>query len=224
MKNSSSLRKEITKMDIDPGYFCKFIKDQIVLNFIIKNNIKSVVDIGCDTCYIFNILKARKYKLYKYIGIDKINNINIKSNKNFTFIKTNDIINNIYLENIECILLLDIIEHLKNKEEGIKLLDKVFKEIKQNSYIIITTPNSINNKINWPKYHKYEYNYVEIINFIHEYKNIKIVDSIGWSMSNEISYKFSNFNSLLPIEINKVLNAIKNPEYSRDIMIILKKI
>jgi len=225
MKDSSNFRNNISKLDIDPGYFCKYFKDQIVLNYIEKNNINSIIDFGCDTAYIYDILHNRNYDI-NYTGVDKnlTNNVkNMQSNEDFKFVHTDDLhnyINNCYL-NYDVWLLLDVIEHMKNEIDGFNLLNSVIDKMQSKSILIISTPNKINNILNWPQYHKYEYNHDQILQFMST-KNCLLELFCGWSMSNEI-YLSNNFHSYIPIEIDRVLKAYKNPEISRDVLFIYKK-
>jgi len=223
----SSLRQQLSKIDLDPGYISKLFKDQSVREFIIKNNIESIIDVGCDTAYI-NKLLIESNKIISYFGIDYRDSIiydNLCSNG--IFYKTENVfltIQEIILKNkIDCLLLLDVIEHFDSKEKGIEIFNKIcnlpFK------YLIISTPNQISNIVNWPKYHNYEYTYKELEDCFNQ-NGLKILDVHGWSMSNDNylnNYAIEEF-TILPIEIQRVLFAWNNYKLSRDVIYFLEKI
>lgn len=219
-KDTSELRESLTKYDLDSGYICKLIKDQIVLNNIIKNYKENemVLDIGCDTGYFYKLLK-NKINTINYTGIDKRNS-GLFTNDNFINISAFEYL--LTSNSFDYVLLLDVIEHLDNKKNGLDLLLESYN--KTNKTLYLSTPNySAENKINWPKYHNYEYKLSEIINFLEE-NNIKNYKVYGWSMSNKNYLENENEDySILPIEIARSISAINNPEKSRDILIIINK-
>lgn len=241
----------INKLDYDPGYFCKYYRDQVVLNDLVEHRISGILDIGCDTGHIPTILQHRANKklaaAFSYYGIDiNIDNFNpeIKKYPNINLLKvensteTFSVINNYSLFNMKrknAVLLLDVIEHMENYEKGLELIDMTFNALinsKWGGVVYISTPNRLSankNKVNWPKYHEYEYSLNELKNHI----NTNFKDSIhecytiGWSMDPKVYLELFNktihsgeFSS--PNEIERVLEARKLPEYSRDIMMKIK--
>jgi SAM-dependent methyltransferase len=247
LQDTSTYRQNITKLDIDPGYFSKYTKDQIVLDTIKKKNLKNILDIGCDTCYIYQLLEARKHE-FEYIGIDKNNSINtqLTFNKNFWFMQTENLfesLDNLKKNNIklDCILLLDVIEHMENKDQGFALIEKSIEILSKDGYILLSTPNCMDGVINWPKYHSFEFSLSEIYYYIGFGINkrfplvVEIEDCVGWSMSNEMfnsCYKnkytpgteyLDQFHAL-PMEMRRVLLALGLPGSSRDILLTLKKV
>lgn len=233
MKDTSSYRETLSKLDIDPGYFSKYIKDQIVLKTIQDADCKSILDIGCDTCYIYDILQARKHE-FEYLGVDKnmLKNMQVRDN-NFWFMQSDNIFETLDKvkkdKKFDCILLLDVIEHMANKEEGLKLIDACIELMDKGSYLIISTPNCMNGVINWPKYHQFEYSAREVLNYIVHKRNMSLQDFIGWSMSTEQYQYLTQMNPLyeyesLPVEIARVLFALENPEYSRDVLMSYVKV
>lgn len=233
MKDASSYRKTLSKLDIDPGYFSKYIKDQMVLKCIQDNKLVNILDIGCDTCYIYDILNARNYLNFEYYGIDKnLPDFSIERKENFKFLATDNIFDT--MDNIkdkfDCVLLLDVIEHMNSKNDGFELIDSAIEHLESKGYLIISTPNCMNGVINWPKYHKFEYSIDEIQEYLESNKSLIYKNCLGWSMSNEMcNYINDNERTLffnydfIPIEIQRVLHAIDNPANSRDIILIYKK-
>lgn len=230
MKNASELRKNLSAMDYDPGYFCKFIKDQYVRNRIKKEKFKSILDIGCDTGYMAGLLNYDNYD-FEYLGIDTQNNINNNYlvNHHHDFQKVDDTIKFLKqakntLMSFDCILMLDVIEHFKNKKEGMEALQLAFNLLDGGGFLFLSTPNCINGKINWPEYHTYEYSLKEILNFEGDYSAMIRRQLFGWSMSDEVYHlNYGMYNEIVPIEISRVLKAIDNPKNSRDIMIVWQK-
>lgn len=218
---SSTLRQELTKYDFDPGYFCKNIRDQFIRNFIKNNNLSNIVDIGCDTCHIAGLLNYDKYT-FSYIGVDKENHVNLKNicNNNQSFLIINKFEKEIdflkrTVKSFDVILLLDVIEHFENKRQDKLFLKTIIDNMIINQYLIISTPNKIN-KINWPKYHNYEYNIKEILNICSSLKEIKL---FGWSYNDGPE----DPNEIIDLKIYKVLYAINNPHTSRDFCVVFKK-
>jgi len=216
-QQTSSLRSSLSKIDLDPGYFCKFVKDQFVRNFIKQTTNPKILDIGCDTCYIAGLLNYDKFK-FSYLGLDiedRVCKEHFKGkNQQFKIMKD---ISDIYkLDQYDIILLLDVIEHMKNKEQGFELIDMCFDKLKKGGKLIISTPNQLGKKVNWPKYHKFEYTFKEIMNHCEH----KLITCFGWSMDDDL-FKISC--GILPKEVKRVLHAINNPDLSRDVLYVYEK-
>jgi len=237
MKQASELRKELSKMDLDPGYFCKFVKDQYVRKTIKENRLTKILDIGCDTGYMAGLLEYDNY-IFEYTGVD----VNININPEFferqgrRFILAIDTIQ-VLKECVDrgdlydCVLMLDVIEHFDNKEQGIEALQIACDVVKPGGFLFISTPNSIDEQINWPEYHKYEYSSFEIIGLWFLKSRFKVIDFFGWSMSDEM-FDFivqktddpeSYFANILPNQMARVLTAINYPTLSRDFMFVLQR-
>lgn len=222
---ASSLRQELSKIDFDPGYFSKFVKDQIVRKFIVQNQLRSILDIGCDTCYMDALLDYDNFE-YSYIGVDQNSNFKYCVGKQSKALVLNDTVHN-YIRNIpeqttfDVILLLDIIEHMDTLESGIELLKLCLNKLSIGNYCIISTPNKIGEKINWPKFHKHEYNYKDIIDSVDD--RFKLEHFVGWSYSGD-GNNLPNSNNLLPGLATKVLYAFDHPETSRDVVFIYRRI
>lgn len=231
MKDTSELRQFLTKMDLDPGYISKFLKDQAVRNFIIENNLKDILDIGCDTCYIAGLLNHTLYR-FNYTGIDYRNSA-LKENltKYQKFVQSENIfqtLTSIKDSSRDCVLLLDVIEHMESPEQGLELLRIASSKVEVGKYIIVSTPNRKNSTLNWPKYHKYEYSIQEVRAFTRTINLIEIALH-GWSMSDEIYLDIhetvgnrGDFE-LLPISIKRALLAWDSPNFSRDVLFIFKR-
>ena len=117
-----------TKIDFDSTH--KYAVDYI-------ENKKNILDIACGNCEIGIFLKDQKN--CNVIGIDQYKNKNYnKLDKfNITNLDNQNISEN--LNKIDYILLLDIIEHIKDPEKFMENLHK--KMINSKSKIILSTPN-----------------------------------------------------------------------------------
>ena len=104
---------------------------------IVENN-SNILDVGCNDGYIGNLLITKKN--CHVTGVDKIENLdNSKLNK---FIKhdLDDGPPEIEYKNYDYILLMDVVEHLKNPEYFIEKLKKYLSD-NEKIKIVISTPN-----------------------------------------------------------------------------------
>lgn len=230
LKDASTLRQKLTKYDIDSGYVCKLFKDQIVRD-IIEKEPGTILDIGCDNAYMLELIRHSNVT-NEYLGIDIRStgaNKTVKEFKNATFNKVSNtfqFLSKLADSSYDYVLLLDVIEHMDNKEDGIKLYKEAIRVARKR--VLMSTPNyGAENKINWPEYHSYEFDLLELTNFLASanYHNYEI---IGWSMSNNLFRKIKkNSNNkiynILPEKISRSIAALENPKQSRDILINLKK-
>ena len=110
-------------------------------DFIIKNNIKSILDIGCGD---FNLMKHFKFEGLNYLGIDLVDfiveNNNIKYGTSNIKFKCLDILND-HLDTSEydLILIKDVLQHLNNDT-----IEKIINRLKFAKNILIT--NDYTNK------------------------------------------------------------------------------
>jgi hypothetical protein len=219
---TSSLRSELSKCDLDPGYFAKFLKDQIVRKFILDNKIDSLLDLGADTCYMNRLLTYSGWT-GQYTGMDYRESAFPENlGENGQFIVTQQMLHDLNNLNLKynSILLLDIIEHMSDKAEGLQLILAAFNRLENGGYLIITTPNSKDGiELCWPKYHEYEYNYTEVLDLLNTFDG-ELINFIGWSAKND---DFSSSNTVIPIEIARALWSIDNPALACDVMFIFKK-
>lgn len=241
MKQASELRKELSKMDLDPGYFCKFVKDQFVRHTIKKQGLKTILDIGCDTCYMTGLLKYDNY-FHKYLGIDVNDNANIDyfDPPHTGFLKmdinggTLNFISRIEEGTFDCILLLDVIEHFNSPEEGWDVLDTCATKLRKGGFLFVSTPNQLGDKPNWPEYHKYEYKLENFQMFNLRRKDLKCYTYFGWSMADEMFdeiireqkkmiHSQYHYEDLFPKSMARVFGAIGHPHKSRDIIFVWQK-
>jgi glycosyltransferase involved in cell wall biosynthesis len=96
-----------------------------------------VLDIACDECYVSNYLIDHK-NCHVY-GLDIVKKIQTKKLKKFHKCDLDNEPIPLELKNFDYILMLDVIEHLKNPE---KFMENLYKKINNKSCrIILSTPN-----------------------------------------------------------------------------------
>jgi hypothetical protein len=213
---TSSFRLEnLSKLDIDPGYFCKYLRDQMAIQMIENSKSKYICDVGCDRAHVYSILSARNYD-FSYVGIDLDttvaqipDNLTAKCNSRLIDVPNSDAtIATVHAlskstfnvnsttsneSNDMAILLLDVIEHMESYSHGLQLISAAISNLQNtagNHLLLISTPNrqsKLLHQVNWPKYHKFEYSLEEIQQYINRVHQIEIedYDVYGWSMSND---------------------------------------
>lgn len=169
------------------GLLAKF-KADIINNFIDKNNIHNIIEIGCgdgNQCELFNI--------DNYLGLDIsptiINYCNnkFKNNSKYNFkVYNNDYLNN---EKYELSLSLDVIYHILHENEYKKYMEDLFNF--SNKYVIIYSNNYSGHKIR----HMYTKNFTkDIENWFKNYKLKEIINQIYPNLSNADFYIYEKIN------------------------------
>lgn len=113
-------------------------KIKLVLDLINKEKITSILDAGCGSGYTSYFLSKKGYKL---IGADKSKKILALAskrykNKNLKFLYI-DLNKNLPKKKFDCILLLDVLEHVKDDFNLLKNLKKI---LKKQGILIIKVP------------------------------------------------------------------------------------
>lgn len=147
--------------------------------FIRKNNIKSIIDVGCGVARKLKYLH-RKNPGVKIIGIDQKDPIKY-CNEEYDFGEWySDDFEETQLDHeikSRLVVSVDVIEHLVNPD---LLLDYIKKKLDDNGYILISTPER---DLLWGedcdyspnKYHVREWNYNELESYL-ESRGFEIVD------------------------------------------------
>lgn len=211
------------------------IKFGLSLSYVMKSGIESpkVLDIGCGENDMFTLLK-RNYCKPQYIGIDYDIKIIDKLKKSYPdnslkpiFIQADafnvDVIPEIKDTKFDFVLMLDLIEHVHNKEDGLIALKKAMDLLEENGLMLMTTPNNFNNSLQYPKYHDYEYSMDEIKAFI-EKNNWKLLEVFGLDMKMKYNKKEKTghvFENV--VGLRNVYAASFDPEHARQIMYIISK-
>ena len=164
---------------------------------LIDNNINSLLDVGCGEGNTAFYLKE-KYNIKIVDGIEilpkagylaqkKLDNVyllNIEEIKNFSFSK-----NKLY----DCILILDVLEHLHFPQ---KTLTKFHKVLSDNGTIIISLPNVRHYRVVFPLLFRNEWEYKDsgVLDRTHlkffTYKSmVKLIESSGLEIKKVIKKK-----------------------------------
>ncbi|MBS3073039.1 class I SAM-dependent methyltransferase [Candidatus Pacearchaeota archaeon] len=199
----------------DKNYFKNYKDQSFKWNFwsyIIKkytNKDSSILELGCTYGYLFKHLNG--YKSLYGIDISK-HAINVAKsfNHNATF-EVQDVQNLKFKPNtFDLIVAIDILEHLPDPKKGIQ---EIFKVLKPNGYLIISTPNpdSYSHKIKKKQWFAYKdqthisiHNKEYWINLLKE-NNFKIKKSTTIDL-----FDFPYLTKLARL-LNLILYRIKSP-------------
>lgn len=198
-------------------------------NFIINsNNYENILDVGCGQGSLTNLLMKNDNK-FNYLGLDLNQNyINVLKQK-YSDDRCNFGLKDIYDNSLDdklfdCIVLGEVIEHV-NKNEQHKFLKRVCDLMTNNGIILLSTPNKLNNNVNWPIDHEDEYSYDELNTLFHNYFNILFTAGL-WRNTKE-TYDNINNKDISNIKFQQslfnVLNNFQNPEKSKHLLYILSK-
>lgn len=160
-------------------YYCSIVNT--ILDFAPEN--KKILDVGCGDGLITFLLSKKNNTVW---GIDN-NTTAIKLAKEKTKSKLffkKDIYKIKYENEFDCVILSDIIEHLKNPS---KAIENSFITLKKEGILILSTPLSLNNGM-IDKFHFKEYTEEQIIDLLGNY--FKLIDRkiLKWPNSNRKSF------------------------------------
>jgi len=104
-------------------------KFQFVKNYLLKNNFKTILDVGCRDCELKN---------YVILDVDDYKGCDLFQNKKNSVDYVADLEKGLPLadESFDCVVALDLVEHLNGFQEGIEELLRVTKKD-----LIIMLPN-----------------------------------------------------------------------------------
>jgi len=104
---------------------------------------KKILDIGCGVGFLLMALESENYKNLYGVEVDKKQFQEAKKNLKFSKLFNQDAF--IFLksckEKFDIIFLYDVLEHIK-KEKIINFLKLLYKNLRQEGYLIIKTPNA----------------------------------------------------------------------------------
>ena len=168
-----------------------------ILNYVDKGNI---LDVGAATGFLLEVAKEKGFDPYgieisqyassiakKKFGEDRIYN---------GILKTSNFQNNFF----DLISMCDVIEHVKNPIEDLKIINKLLKQTSEKTtYLLITTPNtdSFTSKLFKDKWHRYEFQHLTYFNL----KSMKVLaQKTGFEIIEQYpTIKVINLNYLYPI-------------------------
>ena len=173
-------------------------KNKLVIKCI-SNLSGNILDVGVGYGYIEKIILERHLPLKLY-GIDisplSINNLNSNYGKGF---KIGNVLDIPFKTNFfDCVLLLDVIEHL-TAEDGSIAYKEIKRVLKKNGYLILSVPINENNRDTVNNRHLRKYDQRSIT---------KEIESNGFTITDQIDlYAFSH-NYLIKTFFVKIFSGI----------------
>jgi 2-polyprenyl-3-methyl-5-hydroxy-6-metoxy-1,4-benzoquinol methylase len=113
-------------------------KIRLLLDLISKEKIKSIMDAGCGSGYVSYFLSKKGYSVWAVDKSKKILNSANKryKNKNLKFVNI-DLSKKVPNKKFDCILLLDVLEHVK---DDLNFLKNIKKNLKKGGILIVKVP------------------------------------------------------------------------------------
>ena len=203
-------------------------------NYIVTNNVKTVLDVGFGQNMLVRYLKDAGFA-GTYVGID-MNSQYVKLAKEWQRIdpasfeiqyKEGDV-STVEGELYDCVVLGEVIEHIdKNKAE---LFMRQCKELLTGQgTILLSTPNKIAGKLNWPEDHVDEFEYEELVETC-MMAGFDVLASYGlWNntertlnmLSTQDKMKYEKYATIVPKSLLNVFFCLQNPARSRAVLLVL---
>lgn len=206
-----------------------------------------VLDVCCGRALIVPLLCKRNKSIKEYVGLDisqenlteaqkLINNLNCDIAFKYGFL-LRDITE--YDESLrgyfDIIIYTSSIEHM-GKKEGIKSLQNIYKYLKDDGVLYLSTPNTQPNMPNQYRCHVYEWDYSEISDVINN-EGMLVIDCIGLLppsveiLKNEIRKKYGDnavnwfeaISKKMPKEFWGPIMALDFTNIAKEMMFICKK-
>lgn len=218
------------------------IRFLIFAHTILQKNCKHVVDIGFGQNLLVEYLNKTQYN-GNYVGLDLNEEYVRQANEQLQVGCFADYPFSISYHNsslkdfvsvsshaIDCIVLGEVIEHIP-KETAAEFLSYCKSRLHDNGIIILSTPNKINGKINWPDDHEDEFSYNELQQVILD-AGLNIERDFGyWNntqgtkemLSTADVNLYNSFENYIPQSLLNVMFNITNPSKSRALIFILTK-
>jgi len=248
-KDTSNLTELNAADDVNRGFmmhadwFAHILRYGIIKNIIDKNNINSILDVGCGRLQLPIFLYMNRTKFCgKYIGLDArasknwleyINsNYNNFGNKfNIDLIKINIVKDNYDINKHDLVVCTEVLEHIP-KDCGQILINKLYNWTSNNGWLIFSTPNAgvsdtvAHNHCGPDGCREWEYN--DKIKLIEDAGYV-IEDKIGTFIKlDKIKSDFWNkdtkyLKNILPSAFFRTYAALLQPEKSNNALFICRK-
>lgn len=208
-------------------------------NYVVTNNIKSVLDVGFGQNVLVKYLKDAGFT-GTYTGLD-MNPDYVKDANSwladdgsalpFTAKYVCGGIGTIELTTFECVVLGEVIEHMSKDIAG-WFLGLCKKLLTADGTLLLSTPNKIDGKINWPEDHVDEFAYDELIETCTR-AGYRLVNAYGlWNNSTTVQESLSTADKeiyllhsrIIPKSLLNVMFCIEHPELSRAVLLLLKPV
>jgi len=178
----------------------------IIRDFIKKNNIKSVLDVGCSTGSLIKFLKKRNKKTDFY-GCDISPEVINRIKKDPTLVSKNFFIDDVLgLKTSKCfdlILCFGVIQFIPNPY---KVINKLSKNLNKNSYLIISSQNFF---FTFVSFNQIAANFLKKVTNLKNKKFLELSKYfIKTNNEHNVNHYFSPKNNNI-----EILNALCLPEY-----------
>lgn len=202
----------------------------MMANFAIQMGSKKILDVGFGNGLLPTYLDNMDYD-GGYVGIDLNQNyVDLCKDKKFGFttqFRFGDVAS--VKEKFDCVVLGEVIEHV-----DVAVVDKFLKDVSdhfiKDGFLIVSTPNKHDNKVNWPEDHVSEFSYEELMSVLN--KEFELIDVFGLWCNSKDTRKFLSsdqrqlydYNSkFFPRSILNVFANLSNPVDSRHLIAFFKK-
>ena len=211
-------------------------------NYIVSYCAKTVLDVGFGQDVLVNYLADAHFK-GEYLGVDLNQEyVTAATVRTFRSDHTTGFFQTYKLGGIEAaqtadtrmkynvIVLGEVIEHIK-KDEAVAFLKQCADMLAPGGRILLSTPNKINGKLNWPEDHEDEYEFDELVEtcVMSDLCVDKAVglwnntDQVGKMMTMKEADTYASYMQLVPRSLLNVLMCIQHPERSRAVLLVLRK-
>lgn len=244
-KTQLSPDKEFERHIFHRDQFAHYLRWSHVLKSIIGDN--KVLDVGCGSGNLAEVLYRNRHKCNKYLGLDVRNKTIEKNNEKFAKIPWisfdyGDFCKEVNLDNDwDFITSFEVIEHI-GKQNADKFLFNIKKCCNDNTIVMISTPN-YDEKVGAAGNHTYdsgdgrgiaihEFEFNELKSIIEKYFVITKIygtfasqkDYKEWIKNSEYSFIFDNFKDYFDSNVLSVFIApLIPPQMARNCLWILKK-
>ncbi|WP_061249355.1 class I SAM-dependent methyltransferase [Leptospira alstonii] len=169
-------------------HYWDLARNFIIKRFLTKNKVGFILEIGCGTGIVVDFLDRDGYEI---IGVELGNSQVLAGIKNKIMVNT-DFVNlpNAFSNRVNTVLLLDVLEHVKNPKIFLLSIKNHFKNLKQ---IVITLPAR---KELWT-------NYDEYYGHFSRYDKQAALDLVADMQANEIRYSYFFHFLYIPILLSK---------------------
>ena len=181
----------------------------IISDFIKKNKIKSVLDVGCSTGSLIKFLKKRN-KYTNFYGCDispmVINKIKKNPTLNSKNFFTDDVTSLKTSKSFDLILCFGLFQFIPNP---LKVINKLSKNLNKNAYLVIATQNFF---FTFVSFNQIAANFLKKVTNL---KNKKFLEISKYFIKNKYKHNVNNY--FTPIHNNiEILNTISLSEYFKE--------
>lgn len=225
------MKKYISKVDYNATWSVAHHLRFLMFGTICKDK-KKVLDVGLGHNFTTKYLEEAGF-WGSYTGID-LNKEYVDEAKLGTYKFPVQFINcSVYdvKEKFDVIILGEVIEHLKDQTESLEFLTYCKHLLEKDGLIIMTTPNRIGGKLNWPENHEYEFSYDECLQLV-AHSGLVVEKCFGlWAntaytinmLSRSDKAWYEEFVKYFPRTIVNVFFHLKNPKKSKALFFVLRE-